>query len=119
MEVSFYSNADDICPIAEFIREVPAKAKKKIIRNLRLVETYGHEALESLDLRKYADHGIWEMKIRFNKIAYRIFFVIRNGVVWLLHAFIKQSQKTPIREIRTALKRLIDLDTRVLSLHTR
>ncbi|WP_411430975.1 type II toxin-antitoxin system RelE/ParE family toxin [Selenomonas sputigena] len=34
-----------------------------------------------------------------------MFFVWQNGTIVLLHTFSKKSQKTPVQEIRTALRK--------------
>lgn len=118
MSIQLYSSPNNACHVADFITSIPAKAKKKVIRDFKLIQKYGVDSFKALDVRKFANHCIWEMKIRFNKIAYRFLFVIRKGVMWLLHAFIKKGQKTPTREIKTAVKRAFDLDTRVLAVQT-
>lgn len=51
--------------------------------------------------------GLWEVRSSLpgGRIA-RVFFCIHKGQMALLHGFEKKSQKTPDREIDTALKRM-------------
>ncbi len=47
-----------------------------------------------------------ELKRRYDKIAYRIFFCIREGEIWLLSYYEKESEATPKRELEKAYKRM-------------
>ena len=58
------------------------------------------------DLRKVVGTNIWEIRI-LGKENVRIFCAgIPEGKVAILHIFLKKRQKTPAKEINTALKRL-------------
>ncbi len=47
-----------------------------------------------------------ELKRRYDKIAYRIFFCVRQDELWLLSIFEKESEATPKRELEKAYKRM-------------
>lgn len=51
--------------------------------------------------------GLWEIRTRLSggRIA-RVFFCAKDGSMVLLHGFIKKSQKTPTKEIESAVKRM-------------
>jgi phage-related protein len=50
---------------------------------------------------------LWEIKILASKSSYRIFYVtVQKDCLFLLHAYKKQSQKTPQKEIIIAEKRM-------------
>ncbi len=51
--------------------------------------------------------GLWEIRSRLDggRIA-RVFFCAFDGSMILLHGFVKKSQKTPEKEIATAMKRM-------------
>lgn len=50
--------------------------------------------------------NLWEIRVNLpHKIA-RVFFTIENQTMILLHGFIKKTQKTPIKELEIAEKRL-------------
>lgn len=58
------------------------------------------------DLRKIVGTKIWEVRILGNENI-RIFCAgAGEGKVIVLHVFIKKKQKTPIRELNLAIKRL-------------
>src|SRR3989344_4355794 len=94
--------------VGEFIDELPAKTQKKFVRDFELVEKYG---TQFINMKKLEGNGLYEIRVRYNKIAYRILCVVRGATCWLLHAFIKKSNKTPLRDIGTALARMKDLDS--------
>jgi len=48
---------------------------------------------------------IYELRIR-GKEEVRIIYAFVKNRIYLLHAFKKKTQKTPIREIKIALRRL-------------
>jgi phage-related protein len=41
--------------------------------------------------------------------AIRLFYTVQNDIFYVLHAFNKKSQKTPQKEINTAVKRIKSL----------
>ncbi|KKQ32252.1 MAG: hypothetical protein US48_C0029G0001, partial [Candidatus Levybacteria bacterium GW2011_GWA2_37_36] len=57
---------------------------------------------------KKVKNKLYELRIS-GKVAVRIFYTIKNGEYYLLHAFKKKSQKTPAKELKTALDRMGEL----------
>ena len=53
--------------------------------------------------------NLYELRIRGQQEV-RIFYTINNGTAFLLHGFIKKTNKTTKREIETALNKLNNLD---------
>ncbi|MCM1532316.1 MAG: type II toxin-antitoxin system RelE/ParE family toxin [Ruminococcus flavefaciens] len=54
---------------------------------------------------KLIQDGLFELRIEFDGMAFRIFFIFdRGNVVVLFNGFSKKSQKTPKKEIRKALR---------------
>jgi phage-related protein len=56
--------------------------------------------------------GLWEVRSNLSdgKIG-RIIFSIRDGEMYLLHGFIKKSQKTPKGDLDVAMSRKKDLES--------
>lgn len=112
MEVQIYYSSAGTYYVSDFISSRPDKDKKKIMRNLELVENYGFNFVtHSGTMKKLHGYKLYEIVIKY-KVGYRIFCVIREKTCWLLHIFIKKSNSTPRREIETALQRARDLDIR-------
>lgn len=49
---------------------------------------------------------LWELRSTMNTGIARIFFAVSGDQIVLLHAFVKKSGRTPLRERRTAESRL-------------
>lgn len=103
MEVIFWSTANGDSPIAEFIDSVPIKAKKKILRTLEGVQQFGVGVIRSCT--KVAGTAFYELTVDFDKVFYRIFFVIVKAVCFILHIFKKKTNKTAMRDINLGLRR--------------
>jgi phage-related protein len=52
---------------------------------------------------------LWEVRSRISQGIARVLFTVGDGVMVLLHGFVKKSQKTPPEDLRTARQRLADL----------
>jgi phage-related protein len=86
-----------------FIKQLQKPTQSKTVRSIELVEHYGH--FLGMPHVKKITRELFELRIR-GRQEVRIFFVIQNNGALLLHGFVKKSQKTPGREIETAIKRI-------------
>lgn len=73
---------------------------KRLYYQLELLEQLGTRAPKKIC--RYLRDDLWELRPGDDRI---IFFVWQNGTIILLHTFSKKSQKTPVQEIRTALRK--------------
>ncbi len=56
---------------------------------------------------KHLRGDIYELRVRYDTICYRILFSFEKGnIIFLTHGFVKQTDKTPPREITKAIKYL-------------
>ena len=56
-------------------------------------------------VRKMGD-GLWEVRIRLEGRTARVLFTVSEDVAFLLHGFIKKSEKTPREDLNLAKDRL-------------
>lgn len=105
-KVKFFQTARGDYPVQEFIKEQDQSTQTKIIHSIRLLIDYG-PFLKPPDIKKIQDK-LYELRIS-GKVAIRIFYTTHNNEYYLLHAFKKKSQKTPTREIKTALDRIKEI----------
>lgn len=75
----------------------------KILHSIRLLKEYG-PYLKPPYMKKLQDN-LYELRTS-GRIPIRIFYTIHNNAYFLLHAFKKKSQKTPIKELKTAVDRM-------------
>lgn len=111
MEIEFYHSASGTYYVKEFIMEQQPKAVKAIYRELERIGKYQLSVLTRAGIiKKLHGYDIWEVMVDSGKVCYRIFCAIRKTVCHLLHGFIKKSNKTHLKEIKTTLNRIKDLD---------
>ncbi|WP_168433535.1 type II toxin-antitoxin system RelE/ParE family toxin [Pontiella sulfatireligans] len=74
---------------AEYIKIV-----EQLEQDGRLVEPYG----------KKLDKGLFEMRLRRGRQVRVLYFYQEKDCVIGVHAFVKKTQKTPLKEMKQALK---------------
>jgi phage-related protein len=104
VRVLYYATAAGRSPVEAFIREQPARLRAAILDALQAIVDTGIET-SGVSFRQVRGK-LWEIRIQSGSAA-RLFYVLRtaNEMV-LLHAYRKQSQKAPTREIETAERRM-------------
>lgn len=105
MEVIFYKGTNGNSPIEKFLKDLTPADRAKVLKCLEEIKTNGFDAayVEFRHIRK----KLWEIKIQSFSIGIRIFYVtIDEDVIVLLHAYKKESQKAPLKEIEIAEKRM-------------
>lgn len=113
-EIHFYKDKNGKEPVKEYISELAGRKDKdsriklnKIMDYLKVLSEYGTRAGEPYI--KHLDGDIWELR----PLRDRILFAAWNGSGFvLLHVFLKQTQKTPPREIERAKRNLTDYQER-------
>jgi len=94
--------------LKKFIKGLQKPAIAKVFRTIDLLEKFG----QKLDLphAKKISVRLFELRIS-GKQDVRIFYSFHKSQIFLLHGFIKKSQKIPQKEIKVALGKLKLLDT--------
>lgn len=107
MKIEYWKDSRGESPVAIFIETLEDnKTKKKILRIIDLLEKWEMRLLYTTEfMEKMRGLELYELRIRFRGIYYRIFFDIINNTAWFLHAFKKKTSHTPQKEINTALRR--------------
>lgn len=114
-EIIFYEDSSGKNPVREYMRELEKSKSKdsriklnKINDYIQALSVYGVGEL-SENYVKHLDGEIWELR----PIRDRILFAgVVGGRYVLLHQFMKQTQKTPAREIEKAKRELADFRER-------
>lgn len=104
MEILFYTSSNGKSPIKNFIDEMALVDKARVLGCLRSIEELGFNS-PRVQFRQI-EGKLWEIKIRSNAGGFRFFYVtLRKSKLVILHAYKKQSQKAPAKEIDIALSR--------------
>ncbi len=78
------------------------KEKQKVHYILSLLQTEDRLPIKFI---KIIREGLYELRISWNGNIYRLFFIFDEGqIVVLFNGFQKKTQKTPVAEIKKALK---------------
>lgn len=75
----------------------------KVINSLELLDELG-EKIRPPRSRKIAKN-VYELRILGN-LSVRIFYTFHDESIWILHAFVKKSQKIPLKELEIVINRL-------------
>ena len=104
----YFNDYKKISPPKVFINSLSKKQKAKIFRIFLNIETYGLSSIQP-HIKKLTGTPLWEIRI-LGQDSIRIIYTLKyKDIILILHAFIKKSQKTPEKEINTALKILKQL----------
>ncbi len=96
-------------PVTEFIQKQKPKTIAKIIHLVDLLEEYG--PMLAMPHAKKVDAFLYELRAR-GKDEIRILYGFVGKIIYLLHGFKKQTQKTPVKELDTARQRIMSVKKR-------
>ncbi len=94
--------------LEKFIKSLQKPTIAKVLRTLDLLEQFGSK-LGPPHTKKISTN-LFELRVS-GKQEIRIFYVFHKSDIFLLHGFIKKSQKAPRKEIKAAIQKLKLLDT--------
>ena len=89
-------------PVREWLRSLPKEDRLEIGGDIQSVQ-FGWPL--GLPLVRHLQGDLWEVRSSLNNRIARVIFAIEDGTMFLLHGFIKSSQKTPSDELKLAGKR--------------
>ncbi len=108
MEVLFFEQSSGSSPIAKFIDSQPMQDQAVIVAVLSAIEEEGFSAKGALF--RQLNGKLWEIKVKAPSGGYRFLYVtLDRETMIILHAFRKKTQKTPLKEIKLATRRLKEI----------
>jgi len=90
-------------PVREWLRTLPDDERKAIGEDVKAVQ-FGWPL--GLPLVDHVDGDVWEVRTRLGNRIARVLFAVEQALMFLLHGFIKKTQKTPQQDIDLAKDRL-------------
>jgi len=112
-EVIFFTKANGDCPVADYLRSLPSKQRRKvswvldIVEDLQIIPRQYFKKLMGTD-------EIWEVRIDSGSDTFRLLgFFHRGNLIVLTNGFTKKSQLTPRSEIAIAEERKRDYLERI------
>lgn len=110
-KVIFYKTSSEREIITDFIDSFSNKIVYKIKSDIRLLEEHGLSLLSTSKVKKMiGSSNLYELRIQ-SSIQIRLFFVyLAPNIILIINGFIKKTNKTPYKEIETAIKRIKEFD---------
>ena len=103
VEVIFYQEEDDTCPVLEFLDSQPLTVRQRAYQRLEILRALGHTARRPLV--ENLGQGLYELRWHSGSVQYRIlYFFYGQSVVVLTHALTKK-RRIPVIDIGYALRR--------------
>lgn len=96
-------------PVDEFIKSQQPQAKAKIAHSVKLLKQHGNRL--GMPHSKVLGVGLYELRIRGKEELRILYCFTPERIIYLLHAFKKQTKETPQKELTLASKRKSSLTT--------
>ena len=107
--VSFYRTSAGKDIVLDLIREFAREDRRVIGEDLKVLEL---RFPLGMPLSKNLGSGLSELRSSLpSRREFRLFYGYdrRRATIWILHGFVKKSQKTPDRELQIARDRLAEV----------
>ena len=105
-KVEFFVADNGKCPVLEFIDELPEKTQAKTYATFKLVQNAQPIVPEKF-FKKLSGTDLYEVRVLHDKVKYRyLSFFYKGSIIVVAHGFIKNTAKTPAKEIAVAVKRM-------------
>lgn len=104
-KIEYFETSSGRCPAFDFIEKLPEENQVRIRNVFRLLEEFGPKVgLPHLkSIRNYKP--LYEIRI-LGQVSIRLICILQKQTFLILHGFRKKSQQIPKKELKTALKRL-------------
>lgn len=106
LTVRFYAAAQGREPVRDWLKALPADARKAIGEDIKTVQ-FGWPL--GMPLARKMAAGLWEVRSTIPEGIARVLFTTEASEMVLLHGFVKKSNKTPKADLSLALQRLKEI----------
>ncbi len=108
IQARFYHTELGASPVLQWLRSLPIDDRNAIGQDLARVE-FGFPV--GMPLCRALGQGLWEVRSSLprGRIA-RLLFCATAGELFVLHGFIKKTQKTPAQDLDLARKRMKEVE---------
>jgi phage-related protein len=91
--------------VEQEIENLPADMRARLTRLAMLIEQHGLEALPR-DAVRHLEEKLWELRLKGRDGISRVTYLTASGKrMIILRAFVKKTQKTPLKELEIARQR--------------
>ena len=103
ISVVFFAQSRGAEPVRDWLKALSREDQKKIGDDIRTVE-FGWPV--GMPVCRALGDGLYEVRTNLKDRIARVFFLVDDDEMVLLHGFIKKSQATPDNELKLARARL-------------
>lgn len=104
--IEFYLKPNGESPVQKVLDKLDDRTQGKVADAIKILSESG-PYLKPPYMKKLMSN-LYELRIK-SQVAVRIFYSPKTNRYYLLHAFIKKSEKTPSKELRIAIDRMKEL----------
>ena len=109
--IEFYQDVRGHRPVEAWLDRLEVKDRARVRRTTELLATHGTQL--GMPYSRHVRGKIWELRIAAGRRDYRVLYFAFVGQRFvLLHAFAKQTAKTPAPDLEIAERRLADYQAR-------
>ena len=102
-----YANRD----VEQFILKLPSGLAAKYIRLTDLMQEFGSNL--GMPHSRTLTRGLFELRVKGQEGIARVFYCTLVGRrIMMLHGYVKKSQKTPVKELKIARRRMAEVNER-------
>ncbi len=105
VEVKFYKEADGSVPFTRWVPTLEKRVQAKIYRSVAALEDIGHELLEHRSFVAHLRDDIYELRVRFGSVHYRVLFFFHGRTAAILSHGCTKEDVVPPKEIDLAVSR--------------
>lgn len=105
-KIEYFQTTRGDYPVLVFLDTLDFHTNVKVKSAIELLEING-PFIKPPYMKKLLPN-LYELRIK-SKVAVRVFYSPKTNVYYLLHAFVKKTQKTPIKELKIAIDRMKQL----------
>ena len=106
LKVVFYRSERGNEPVREWLKSLSPDEKRIIGEDIKTVQ-FGWPL--GMPVVRKMEPSLWEVRSRLSGRIARVLFTVKDGMMILLHGFIKKSDKTPLDDLALARQRLAQL----------
>jgi phage-related protein len=106
LKVVFYRSERGNELVREWLKSLSLDEKRIIGEDIKTVQ-FGWPL--GMPVVRKMEPGLWEVRSRLPGRIARVLFTVKDGMMVLLHGFIKKSDKTPTDDLALARQRLAQL----------
>ncbi len=103
-KIIYYTSLSGNNPVSDFLDTLESNSQTKLLRILHNIEEYGLDSVIP-HIKKLSGTPFWEIRILGQDSIRVIYVVPAKFEVLVLHGFKKKTQKTPLKEFKTASSR--------------